>query len=290
MSGEDLSLLTEQLKCPSPLVRALSVSGGCIHRATKLESVAGHAFFVKSNTARTSAEMFAAEAEGLQLLRSQQMALRIPEVLLLGKLPSGANFLVLEWIAQGPERNSFWEDFGMGLAALHRLSNTAFGWKHDNFIGSLPQSNEQETEWAVFYIRHRIIPQLELGVRNGYFSRQVFKATDRLFLAIDRDFPKEVPSLLHGDLWSGNFLCDTSAKPVLIDPAVYFGNRETEMAFTRLFGGFSPAFYAAYASVHPLQEDWEQRIDVHQLYPLLVHANLFGGAYIRQSLEILEYY
>lgn len=269
--------------------RTVAVGGGCINEAKKAIGKS-QAVFIKRHPGPQAGEMFAAEAKGLDLLRSQNTGLVIPAVLYSGRDFQGYHTLILEWIDPAHPEQTFWEHFGRCLAALHQISNEAFGLDHPNYIGQLPQPNDFKSHWADFYMENRIIFQLEMGIRNGIFSKQLLKYADSLWKILESSFPKEVPALLHGDLWSGNFICSHSGDAVLIDPAVYFGNRETEMAFTRLFGGFDSAFYGSYNEIYPLQEDFKDRMDAHQLYPLLVHANLFGGGYTGQCKAILEYY
>lgn len=289
MHQDFLIWLNEIMNCPGNFVRTVPVSGGCINQAYKAEGKKTDVF-LKINSRKDSVDMFQKERLGLELLRQHAGRLRVPEVLYYGTSPTGEAVLVMEWMEQGPANSNFGEHFGQALAELHRHTSPSFGLDHDNYIGSLPQINAPEADWATFYIQHRVLVQLEIGLKGGIFESSVWKQVDALYKVIDSDFPKESPALLHGDLWSGNFLCHKSGDAALIDPAVYYGNRETEIAFTRLFGGFPEGFYKSYQEHFPLQNDTEDRIDVHQLYPLLVHANLFGGHYVRQALDILRAY
>ena len=178
---------------------------------------------------------------------------------------------------------NFWENFGRDLSYLHQNSNSLFGLDHDNFIGSLVQKNQYHSTWIDFFIHQRIKPQLLLG----NFSSDFLRSCDKLFVKIEDLFSNEPSSLLHGDLWSGNFLSNNE-RPVLIDPSVYFGCREMDISMTKLFGGFDQRFYDSYNENFPLYEGWEERIDICNLYPLLVHVNLFGGSYYNQTKNIID--
>jgi protein-ribulosamine 3-kinase len=257
-----------------------SVSGGCINHGGKLQTSGGN-FFIKWNDGNRYPKMFEAEAKGLKLLKSTT-SLHIPDVVLVDEAGS-FQFLVLEWIESATLTKKFWNIFGEQLAALHQNSHALFGLDHDNYIGSLPQKNTQTKSWVEFFISQRLQPQLEL--LNGDAALQ--KKFDALYKKLPQLLPSEKPSLLHGDLWSGNLIADNQGLPSLIDPAVYFGNREAELAFTQLFGGFDQSFYESYENVFPLVAGYDERVDVYNLYPLLVHANLFGGSYLLQMRGIV---
>ncbi|MBI5915881.1 MAG: fructosamine kinase family protein [Bacteroidetes bacterium] len=253
------------------------VSGGDINQAFRLEAPTG-SFFLKTNTGPQAGRMFGTEAAGLGLLASAG-ALRTPAVLGFGETPQGA-FLLLEFIETGFRPPVFWEKFGTGLAHLHRSSAEKFGLGHDNFIGSLPQSNSQHDTWASFYIHERLLPQLDLAKQSNRLQSADFQDFEILFKKLPDLCPAEPPALTHGDLWSGNFLCSTAGQPVLIDPAVSYAHREMDLAMSRLFGGFERPFYRSYEAAWPLAPGFEQRLPVYQLYYLLVHVNLFGGGYV----------
>jgi protein-ribulosamine 3-kinase len=289
MNHEWLHWLKTTLNCPGEFVRTVSVSGGCIHSAFKVEGSCTPVF-VKMNHQKSGGDMFQKEALGLNILQSKARQLLVPEVLYCGEDPEGNAVLVLEWICQQPPEARFWENFGNALAQLHLCTQKNFGLDHHNYIGSLVQVNTQEADWATFYIQHRIIELLETGLKQDMFTTSVWKQADALYKVIESDFPKESPALLHGDLWAGNFLSHSKDSAAIFDPAVYYGHRETEIAFTKLFGGFSHVFYEAYHSYYPLQENFSERVEVHQLYPLLVHALLFGGHYIEKVRSILNTY
>jgi len=257
----------------------IAVGGGSINAAYRL-SYAGKSFFLKHNDASCFPQMFEKEALGLKLL-SESNSLRVPQI--IGHGGNGrTSFLLLEFINQGQPNKQFWEDFGHGLASLHRNTYASFGLDHSNYIGSLKQDNTVETSWVDFFIRQRLQPQINLAKEHAFLSTKTLADFDKLFKLLPSLFPEEAPALLHGDLWSGNFLCSQTGEAVLIDPAVYYGHREMDIAMSKLFGGFHPHFYDAYNEAWPMEKSWQQRVDLCNLYPLLVHVNLFGGGYVGQ--------
>ncbi|RMG79451.1 MAG: fructosamine kinase [Bacteroidetes bacterium] len=230
--------------------------------------------------------MFEKEAAGLQKMAATQ-TIRIPEVIGHGATPTGA-FLLLEFIASGARNPDSWALFGRKLAAFHQTSDPLFGWETDNYIGSLLQYNARHEDWPGFYIAERLQPQLEMARRAGHLHAADEKAFHRLYKTIGDQCPDEPPALIHGDLWSGNFLFDEAGQPVLFDPAPAFAHREMDLAMSRLFGGFDARFYRAYETEMPLAPGFGQRLEVYQLYYLMVHVNLFGGGYIQQVRNILK--
>jgi fructosamine-3-kinase len=259
------------------------VGGGCISSSVLAETEKG-TFFVKwdSNDRR---DMIEAEVHGLMLL-GEAGEVRVPEVYAWGE-ESGSAYLVTEAI-EGERQGD--EQLGSELAALHSHSAEQFGLEWDNFIGSLPQSNTPHESWPEFFIDERLRPQVKQARDEGSLSAEDEKTFERLYERLEHFFPEEAPALLHGDLWAGNVLGDEAGNPVLIDPAVYYGHREIELAFTNLFGGFSEAFYRAYTEEFPLADGFEERIPVYNLYPLLVHLNLFGRTYYAPLQRTLERY
>jgi fructosamine-3-kinase len=273
-------------KILGPIRNPTPVSGGDINAAARIETSAAR-YFVKWNTASLP-RMFEAEAHGLQLLTTAN-ALRIPRVIALIYQPPA---LVLEWIDAGIDKQSAAEVLGRGLAQQHRSSAPTFGLDHDNFIGSNPQRNLPSRSWIEFYRDRRLGVQRDLAQRNGHLTADRARRLDRLLNHLDRwiDESLVVPALLHGDLWGGNTLIDAQDRPVLIDPAVYYGDREAEIAFTELFGGFSARFYAAYHEAWPLDRGYADRRDLYNLYHLLNHLNLFGEGYGLSVDAILRRY
>lgn len=264
-----------------------ALSGGCINNGGKLLTSKG-SFFVKWNDALKHPNMFDAEAKGLQLLRGTN-AIRIPEVVFTGEVET-FQYIVLEFIEQARPLRNYWATLGEQLSALHKNTADNFGLEFDNYIGSLPQPNTKSKNWISFFVEERLRPQVERAVNSRKFQRDTVKQFETLYDKLPDLLHEEKPSLLHGDLWRGNLIVDETGNPCLIDPAVYYGNREAEIAFTKLFGGFSNEFYDSYHLNFPLPTDFESRIDVYNLYPLLVHVNLFGGSYAGQVVSILRNY
>lgn len=260
------------------VVRASRLSGGDINDAFRVELEGGGCWFVKSNPS-APATLFPAEARGLEWLRAAG-ALRIPEVRAVCAPEDPIGYLVLELVEAGRPGPEFDERLGRGLAALHRSGAPTFGLDHDNFIGSLPQHNQTVPNWSEFYRLRRLEPQLERAVSSGSASYAMRRGFSRLFARLSELVgASEAPSRLHGDLWSGNLHIDSSGEPCLLDPAVYGGHREVDLAMMRLFGGFSERVFAAYEEAFPLSPGASERTALYQLYPLLVHVNLFGGGY-----------
>jgi fructosamine-3-kinase len=260
-----------------------AVGGGDINRADAVTLADGRRLFVKWN-AREPDGMFAVEARGLAWL-AEADAVRVPRV-----VAAGQGFLALELIEAAPPARGFDETLGRGLAALHRFGAPRFGLDHDNFIGRLPQDNRAvEGGWSEFYRRRRLEAQLRMAADEGLATSRMRAGFDRLFAELeDLVGPPEPPSRLHGDLWGGNLLCDEAGAPCICDPAVYGGHREIDLAMMRLFGGFGPRVFAAYDEAWPLAPGSEQRVALYQLYPLMVHVNLFGGSYVGQVEQLLD--
>jgi fructosamine-3-kinase len=257
---------------------AQPLAGGDINQAYATTFADGRELFVKTNRC-PPAGMYEAEARGLRWLGSTG-ALRVPEVIAFDE-----RFLILELVRTGRPARSFDEDLGRGLAVLHATCPLEFGLDHDNFIGPLAQSNRPTARWSDFYAHQRLEPQLRRATDSGRTSATIARGMRRLLARLDGLVgPVEPPARLHGDLWGGNLMCDERGAPCLIDPAVYAGHREVDLAMMRLFGGFSARTFQAYHEVFPLGDGHEDRVPLYQLYPLLVHLNLFGGSY-RASVE-----
>jgi fructosamine-3-kinase len=260
-----------------------NATGGCINRSLSLTGADGRRFFVKLNQARQLA-MFEAEAAGLtELIDAHTM--RAPKPVTHGVV-SSESFLVMEWLDISQHGDS--GKLGEQLASLHSKNWRAFGWRRDNTIGSTHQANPATADWINFYRDWRLQPQLALAAQRGA-SSNLIDGGARLLAELRAFFPgyRPQPSLLHGDLWSGNTgFCD--GLPVIFDPAVYYGDRETDIAMTELFGGFSQHFYAAYNAAWPLDPGYSTRKRLYQLYHVLNHFNLFGGSYARQAQALIE--
>lgn len=261
------------------------VHGGDINDAYQVQANIG-SFFIKINDAKKYPEMFEREASGLKELANTGV-IQIPEVVTVGEIESDA-FLLLEWVEQGNPSSTFWEDFGQQLAKLHQTTSDQFGWDKDNYIGSLVQYNSWKNDWSTFYILNRLEPQLKLAMEHGLLYSLHSNAFEKLFHRLDQLFPDEQPALLHGDLWSGNFMVSSQGNPIIMDPAVYYGHREMDLAMTKLFGGFNSKLYDSYQDINPLEKNWEERVCLCNFYPLLVHVNLFGGGYVNQVEGILR--
>lgn len=268
--------------------RVRPLAGGDINEAHELLLADGRRLFAKSN-ARAPARMFQLEAEGLAWLAAAR-ALRVPEVFeVVPPSEAGPGALVLELIEPGPRARDFDEQLGRGLASLHRSGGGQFGLARDNFIGSLPQHNAPAPTWAEFYAERRLRPLFERARARGLFDAVLSRAAERLLAGLEqRVGPPEPPARLHGDLWAGNVCVSAAGAPVLIDPAVYGGQREMDLAMMRLFGGFGPRTFAAYEEAFPLAPGHRERVPLYQLYPLLVHLELFGSGYLGQVRSCLS--
>lgn len=260
-------------------------AGGCInHGGTCILS--DGAFFLKWNDRLKYPGMFAKEAAGLSLL-AHGTSLHVPAVIHHGEAAS-FQFLLLTNIVEAKRAATYWRDFGTGLAQLHRMSADTYGLDHDNYIGSLRQRNTQGSSWIEFFAQQRLREQLKLAYDEGRIERRLLKKFDLLIGKLGTLLVEEPPSLLHGDLWGGNIMTNSNGQPVLIDPAVYFGHREVDLAMTSLFGGFNRVFLDHYDDTFPLLPGYEDRFDLYNLYPLLVHVNLFGGGYVNQVSDVVS--
>jgi fructosamine-3-kinase len=279
------SALSKTFKSILHIRRVTPVSGGSINLTAKLDTTKG-VFFIKVNDAFRYPDMFVKESNGLTVL-AKSGTFTIPNVILTGEDDAQA-FIVMEFIESRTRENNFWENFGRSLAELHRVSNDKFGFEEDNYIGSLKQSNRQHNKWIDFFIEERLEPQLKMAYAKGLLNEKDKMIFQKLFTRLDELIPVETPSLLHGDLWSGNFITGKSGEPCIFDPAVYFGHREMDLSMSKLFGGFDQPFYDSYQEGFPLEDGFEERISVHNLYPLLVHVNLFGGGYVNNVRTIVK--
>lgn len=280
-----LSYLKQKLNATVTIHNFSPCGGGCINHGGRLSTSAGE-FFLKWNDARKFPDMFAAEARGLTTLASAE-AIRIPSVTGHGEADH-YQFLLLEFIESTSKSTDYWNTLGVELATLHRQTHTQFGLDHANYIGSLPQYNQEASSWTAFFIEERLQPQIKMGVDTHAIPHATVKKFDTLHNELPSLLVDEPPALVHGDLWSGNLITDDKGLPCLIDPAVYYGNRETDLAMTRLFGGFHEDFYNAYKEAFPVAPGYAQRLEIYTLYPLLVHVNLFGQSYLHQVNSILS--
>jgi len=259
-----------------------SVSGGCINQCWKATDTNNQNWFIKTNSP-SLLDMFVAESHGLEEIAKSQ-SIRSPKSICYGKTPE-FSYLVLEYIPMSSLSQH--KVAGEQLAQMHHTYADSYGWKRDNTIGSTPQPNTQESDWATFWIKHRLLHQLNIAKKNGYSSNYYeagLKLADKLPSFFNGYSVK--PSLLHGDLWAGNIASDESGKPIIYDPAVYFGDRETDIALTELFGGYSQDFYAAYNYHYPLDAGYKTRKTLYNLYHILNHFNLLGGGYASQAFQM----
>ncbi len=267
------------------LLSVESVGGGSINETFRFETTAGD-YFVKKNSASRFPEMFEKEARGLKVLADTK-EIPVPKVISTGE-ENDVAFLVLKYIKSAPKQPDFWNSFAEKLAQLHKHSAGKFGLDHDNYIGSLNQSNLKHAKWTDFFREERLMPLVKQARDSGQFGADTVNAFDRFYIKLEEIFPEEAPSLIHGDLWSGNFMVNEEGNAVIIDPAVYYGFREMDLGMSKLFGGFDPQFYSSYDHYFKLEAGWEERIDYCNLYPLIVHVNLFGGGYIGSVRRIIN--
>lgn len=268
------------------IVLSSSMGGGCIADSKKIKTESGKEFFIKSYLG-TGNSILQNEASGLREIEKTG-AIKVPHVIYYDN-----QILILEFIKTGNRAKNFSEIFGKQFAEMHKYTSDKFGFYENNFIGSNPQINlPQKINWIEFYWEHRLLYQYKLAEKNGYVNSD-FK---KLFTEFEKRVPKilegseEKPCLLHGDLWSGNFMIGENGEPVLIDPAVYYGCREADLGMTKLFGGFDSVFYESYNETNPLPEDWEYRINIYKLYHVINHLNLFGTGYLSQTISIINLY
>lgn len=272
-------LLNEQI------LSSHSVSGGDISESYKIIT-SKNCYFLKTNQSPNALLMFQAEAFGLQLIQNSN-TIKTPAVLFCNTFKE-YSFLILEYIESKSPSSLDFKNLGIKLAELHQTSAETFGLEQSNFIGSLNQSNTLNASWADFYIQERLLPQLQLAKKNGLLSESECPTENSIIEKLQELCFNVKPSLLHGDLWSGNYLISKSGLPYLIDPAIYYGHHEVDIAMSKLFGGFGDDFYKAYYNVFPPELNTASRIEIYQLYYLLVHLNLFGKSYYSSVKGILK--
>ena len=273
----------------STITGMCSLSGGCISNAFKISLEDGTSYFLKYNFSAGS-DMFIKEAHGLQELEKASV-IKIPKVISFDK-----EFILLELISGSGKSKNFSEDFGRKFARLHKFNNESCGFYEDNYIGSNPQINvpekDEDKNWTHFYFNKRILYQFHLAERSGNSTSELRNLISQLENKIDSIVTDngEKPSLLHGDLWGGNYMVDENGFACLIDPAVYYGNREADLAMTKIFGGFDSKFYKSYNEEYPLPDGYEFRENIYKLYHILNHLNLFGSGYYSQAISLIRYY
>jgi protein-ribulosamine 3-kinase len=265
-----------------------SVGGGCINETYRI-SFNKQELFCKVNSATKFPHLFEKESHGLTLI-GRQNVIRVPRVIdsfeALGK-----QVLLLEWINEGERTDAFWKKFGEQLAALHQFSNEYFGLKEDNYMGSVVQANQPTDKWTDFFVQQRLQPLVEQCAAQVLLSSTHLSRFEQLYKKLLSFFDDEQkPSLVHGDLWSGNFMCDENSEPVLIDTATYYGHPSVDLGMSTLFGGFRNRFYEAYHYHSPFPSNYKEQWEVCNLYPLLIHLILFGRSYLSQIEAILHRY
>ncbi|MEL6923583.1 MAG: fructosamine kinase family protein [Bacteroidota bacterium] len=262
----------------SNILSARPVSGGDINESYCVQTKS-ELLFLKYHRGAFAKSMFEVEAKGLAAIQ-QSDTIPTPTVIANGATEH-FGYLLLTYVPETRPADNFWDRFGHQLARMHQTTAAYYGWEQNNYIGRLAQSNRKESDsWTSFYIEERIRPQLAFAERQQLTDRQLISDMSTLISRLPELLPEEKPALLHGDLWSGNYMVGTNGQALLIDPAVYFGHREMDLAMTQLFGGFPRQFYAAYQECFPLVSGWEERVPIYQLYYLLVHLNLFGVSYL----------
>jgi protein-ribulosamine 3-kinase len=268
-------------------LRFTRAQGGSINNTGCVQTSKGN-FFLKWNELLKYPGMLKTEALGLQTLRESN-TFRIPDVV-VEDCTNVYQYLLLEYIESKPKASGYWANFGILLQKMHRFHSDSFGLDYNNYIGSLQQRNKLHRNWSEFFIEERLKPQLKIAVNNNLVKPKSISKFELLFEKLPGILVQEPPSLLHGDLWSGNVLCDEKGKPCLIDPSVYYGNREMDLAMTQLFGGFDEEFLDVYQAQFPLEKGFESRFLIYKLYPLMVHLNLFGRSYWPQVVSIINRY
>ena len=267
-------------------IRLTSVGGGSINDTYRVMVNENPSFFLKVNSVSKFPGLFEKEKNGIEFL-SRPNLIRVPSVISCD-IHEDCQFLLLEWIASGTRDGNFWKKFGEQLAKLHLITDETFGFHEDNYMGSLSQINAPTTTWIDFFTTYRLRPQVDLAVKKNLLEKPHVDGFEMLYAKLDSIFNVEKPSLLHGDLWSGNFMCDEQSSPVLIDPAVYFGHRSIDLAMTTLFGGFDKSFYESYDHHYAFPSGYRDQWDISNLYPLLIHLNLFGQSYLADILHTLK--
>ncbi|MFN2458418.1 MAG: fructosamine kinase family protein [Chitinophagaceae bacterium] len=262
------------------------VEGGCINKTYKLTLPDNRNFFCKVNSVTALPGIFSAEKNGLQLLANQKV-IKVPDLIGAAAMETH-QVLILEWIDKGIPNNNFWKTFGERLALLHAVSNNAFGLNENNYMGSVPQSNKWTPFWTDFFKEQRLEPLVKQCYNKKLLKKIHLQQFEKIYQQLPDIFNEETPSLLHGDLWAGNFMCNENSEPVLIDPAVYYGHHSVDLAMTTLFGGFDKVFYDAYNYHSPFPENHSEQWAACNLYPLLIHLLLFGSSYLPQIQQTLN--
>ena len=294
MNGNDRENLRKRLSIADHISHTLNTTvqfkqfeilgGGCINQVSKVTDTKGRHWLIKENSPYLL-DVFIAEAEGLSEIQNSQ-SIRCPKVVCYGETAQSA-YLVLEYITLSHDGGN--AKTGEKLALMHQYQGKIFGWYRDNTLGETPQSNQESISWIEFWSQQRLLPQLRLGLKKGNPQSDYdngLKLCDKLSVFFSNYQP--IASLLHGDLWGGNQAHDLEGNPVIFDPAVYYGDRETDIAMTELFGGFSADFYSSYNDCYVLDDGYSTRKTLYNLYHALNHYNLFGGGYASQASSMTK--
>jgi len=289
MTAENEILKTIEYHLNKKIISQQPLSGGCISDSSIIQTSSGNKYFLKVNH-NVPSDMFTKEANGLKEIEYSK-SIRVPSVEL-----AGDNFILMECIEGKTKSKNFFKDFGIQFAKMHKYECSYYGFHEDNYIGSTVQKNisdeEERNNWIKFYFNKRLLFQFKLAESNGYIDSEFRKCFNRIENKIENilDSEADKPSLLHGDLWAGNYIVDENGRACLIDPAVYYGNREADLAMTKLFGGFTQVFYNSYNEFYQLNEGYEYRENIYKLYHVLNHLNLFGSGYYQQALSLIKFY
>lgn len=253
-----------------------SLPGGDINEVYKIKTAKNN-YVLKINRRNLFPKMFEKEKKGLEMLAKS--GVKSPNII-LSFSDQKYQYLVLEFIEEKEIISVFWENFAIDLVKIHQATAENFGFIHNNYIGSLHQDNSEKDTWETFFIENRIKPLVKQAFDLNKLDSNHLSCFENLYSRLNKILPKEKPALLHGDLWIGNLMCGRGQIPYFIDPAIYFGHREMDIAMTQLFGGFDNSYLNFYNEIFPLKDGWGKRIEIHNLYPRLVHLILFGRSYL----------
>ncbi len=262
------------------------IKGGDINDAFRLESF-DKKYFLKVNSANNFPHLFKKEARALEAIKKTKTC-SVPKVVNVGEAGKDFQYLLLEWMETSTPTVVNWENLGKNLAKLHQNTSKQFGWSEDNYIAIVVQPNSLTDSWSEFYAKNRIMPMMKLLQNKQLINSKQIKSAENLCKQLNSIFPEEKPALLHGDFWNGNILANKKGEFSVIDPAIYYGHREMDLAIAKLFGGFDDVFFDAYHENNPLAPNFEERLPIAQLFPLLIHAYLFEGYYVKDVQTILK--
>lgn len=270
--------IAASLNIPPGCVTFTPINGGSINQTYRIDISDTPAAFFKTNSATKFPQLLEMEAKGLTLLQNAGI-IKTPALIDLFTINDN-QVLLMEWITPGSKTQAFWNHFGAQLAAIHSCTSPNFGLDHNNYMGAVQQTNTPAADWIFFFQHHRLQPLVEKSAHKGLLQPQHLRQFEKLYRSLPDLFEKQTsPSLLHGDLWSGNFICNNNQQPVLIDPAVYYGHSSIDLGMTTLFGGFHSRFYEAYHYHRPPEPNFKEQWEAAKLYPLLIHLLLFGASY-----------